>query len=513
MEPTTGTDFPSPTEAEPNRPLEQAKHHTPPQEWKAWALRKPWTITVLVFNVALIVAVLALERLSAQRNGLVEVHETSNQSASLSIHRITSSTGLLWTSLPSFIMVLNRLAWNSIVSAASERQPYVDIRKEAPKGACPSRSIMLDYRSYASLIAWVFACRNSHWLLGICMGLNQILSIFIIPIAAYILTPTTISLSTETTIDLARAFNGSLLDSTTDAQRAINEASAVLIYGATPPPYITSEYAFEPFSNVSVTTGNVTAAIDAFSAGGYPNNDVDAWNLTVVSCVPSFWRTHGNLTVALQSTAPSRFNFLPGQANSSELDLFKYQIPSLPSYQVFDPTAKFHTDAFGRAVFEYSAKLNPDSPFDSSTLMESMEKTFSAMMAFITGTALFEPVERRKVAAVQSINKMKILVVTPVAYTLIAVMTLVVLCNLWIIWYMDRYPSCLHEEPRGLLRMADLIHRSNLSSVVSRIRDEYPGGGGIEEIMQREYAKKEWRISYDIEKQRILVVGKEGNEI
>ncbi|KAF2473725.1 uncharacterized protein BDR25DRAFT_386584 [Lindgomyces ingoldianus] len=483
-------------------------------------------------------------------------------------------------------MVLNRLAWDSIVSAAAERQPYVELRKSKEKAVRMDRSILLDYRSYASLISWAFAFKNRHWFLGICMVLNQILSIFIIPIAAYLFSPATLPVHSNISVNIVSAFNVSLLTTETDAQPAINEAGAVLVHRATPPPYITSEYAFEPLSNISIQSGNVTAAIDGFSgyiscelktsdanvyrdgnllfidmndrgcriptqrlplsngsshlelslldtifartfstdtcsnkahnsrigllAGGFPNNNTNAWNVTAISCIPSFWKTHGNLTVTLQSSIPSRFEFHPVPANSTEIDATEYQalVRGLPAYQAFDPTGRFYTDVFGRAVFGYAQKLNSNtepSVLNSTTLIESMERTFAAMFAFLTGTALFESTEKRELRAVQSINVTKLFVVRPVAYTVTAAQILVALCNVYLIWYIERYPSCLGDEPRGWLRIAAMIQKSDLVDVVARIQRRYPESDKIEDTVRKQYTWKECRAYYNESKERVVV--------
>src|SRR5262249_3148377 len=77
------------------------------------------------------------------------------------------------------------------------------------------------------------------------------------------------------------------------------------------------------------------------------------WNLTAISCIPSFWETQGALTVMMQrNSSATQLSFLPMPGNATQLDILSFEsfIVSLPSFQVFDTTNRFHTDAFGRAV-------------------------------------------------------------------------------------------------------------------------------------------------------------------
>lgn len=534
------------------------------REWKSWALRKPWMISVLVLNIALVAVILTLERISATTNGIVEVREsTPALSSNLSISKFIPSVGLLWTTLPSFIMVLNRLAWDSTISAAAERQPYVELRKPRENASNAQRSIMLDYRSYASLYSWAVAMRYGHWVLGCGMALNMLLSIFLVPITAYLFAAAPASVRTGLPLDMATTFNISLLTSETDLQPAISAASALWIHGATPPPWITAEYAFEPFSGFDVTMGNITATTAGYSGyldcelktgseasisqtgnllyidvndrgckvptltlpltnrssfqtmpetihartwstdtcsqkshnarigllagGASPENA--SWNVSVISCVPSFWQTNGALTVSLQpAPATPQFAFAPEASNVTELDPFEYQKfdLSLPNFQVFDPTARFHTDAFGRAVFEYARKKNPSSPLDTPVLIECMGNIFTSTVAFLTGTTLFQPLtEPRPATAVWSTTKTKLFVVAPVAYTVVVVLIFVAVCNVSLIWHVEWYPSCLGAEPSGLLRLAALLGESNLPDVVARLRERHPEVRDIQKFVRR----------------------------
>jgi hypothetical protein len=97
-----------------------------------------------------------------------------------------------------------------------------------------------------------------------------------------------------------------------------------------------------------------------------------SWNVSILSCIPSMWKTYGFLT-ALTKTGLStpQFFFEPELSNATELNPFDYMIlsRSLPNFKVFDPTNKSYTDAFGRAVFEYARKRNSQFPLQVETLL------------------------------------------------------------------------------------------------------------------------------------------------
>ena len=582
---------------EDSRQRDEAHNYTEPSEWINRSLRKPYTLSVLLLNLGIIAAVLTLERVSRTKSGIVEIPASASPvSSDVPLSRIVSSVGLLWTTLPSLIMILNRLAWDSVVWATADRQPYVELCKPRQAQINAEGSIMLDYRSCASLWGWATAFQRGHWALGSGMALNLILSIIVVPMSAYLLAPATVSIQVDVPLQITNAFNLSLLTAEIDMQPAIVAASALLVHGGIPPPWITAEYAFEKFSLNQETTKNTTAKIAAYSgyldcelksgsessisrvgntlyidtndrgcsvptmrlplnddsdgtsmvetiyattwstqtcsnkahisrlgllAGGFTNGRSEthplSWNVSILSCIPSMWKTYGFLT-ALTKTGLStpQFFFEPELSNATELDPFDYMIlsRSLPNFKVFDPTNKFYTDAFGRAVFEYARKRNSQFPLQAKTLIESMETVFTSTAAYLAGTTMFQPAEdARTVTGILSTQQSKLFVFTPVAYTIVTTLALVVFCNAYLIWYIEKYPSCLHEDPHGLLAIAALLGPGNglkslpgnLPNVISRFQGMHPGMYSVQSYARERDIWKQSLCYFDKDSQSIVM--------
>jgi hypothetical protein len=379
-------------------------------------------------------------------------------------------------------------------------------------------------------------------------------------------------------------------------QPAIVAASALLVHGGIPPPWITAEYAFERFSVAQGTRENTTARIAAYSGyldcelksgsessisrvgnllyidtndrgcsvptmrlpinddseggpvietiyattwstqtcsnkahisrlgllaggfiGGGSNDHPLSWNVSILSCIPSMWKTYGSLTALTQAgLSTPQFFFEPESSNATELDPYDYMIlsRSLPNFKVFDPTNKFYTDAFGRAVFEYARKRNPQYPLQTSTLIESMETIFTSTAAYLAGTTMFQPGDdARTVTGILSTQKYKLFVFTPVAYTVVATLILVALCDAYLIWYIGKYPSCLHEDPRGLLAIAALLGpgngpkslTGNLPNVISRFQDMHPGMHSVQSYARERDIWKQSLCYFDKDSQSIVI--------
>jgi hypothetical protein len=106
----------------------------------------------------MIAGIIYLERRSAKNNGIASVPQVSTFSISshFSIFNVWVY-GLLWTTLPSLVMTVYKIAWDTVVSATSDRQPFVELRRPRNKAATAKVTIMLDYRSYPAFRNWIEA--------------------------------------------------------------------------------------------------------------------------------------------------------------------------------------------------------------------------------------------------------------------------------------------------------------------------------------------------------------------
>jgi len=240
------------------------------KEWRTSSLHWGVLISLALIEAGLIATIIYLERHSSSQNGIVSISQVSTSLASsyFSISNIWRY-GLLWTTLPSLIMTLYRITWDIIVSGASARQPFVILERRKKKRPGDSTlNFELDYKSYPSSLAWIVALRNGDIQLGVPMLLSLILSIAIVPLAAHLFVAAQSQSGSVVAINFMTSFNESALTAETSLQPALDLASANRIYSATPPSWMTSEYAFEKFDvgDGNTITGNVTAETNAYSA-------------------------------------------------------------------------------------------------------------------------------------------------------------------------------------------------------------------------------------------------------
>ena len=212
-------------------------------------------------EVAVIATIIALDRASASRNGIVDVPEHT-MSGLLGTY-VRNYYSLLWTSLPSFLFSLYSLAWAAFVSDSATRQPYVEL----VNGGEARRTIMLDYASLPEWESWYVAFRNCHAHLALGLLLNFLISVVLVPLASHLLVEEATQSTTAVAITFTTEFSTASINSTTNLQPFIDISTAIRAYNSSPPTWMTDGYAFERFSlSSNVGAGNLTANVSAYSA-------------------------------------------------------------------------------------------------------------------------------------------------------------------------------------------------------------------------------------------------------
>ena len=230
-------------------------------EWQSWTLSWLSNILVLLVEIGFIATILTLDRISASNNGIVSI--PVRKSSNILESYVQKYYGLLWTSLPSFIFSLFGLAWAGIVGSSADRQPFVDLQR----GAGARQTIMLDYRSINSLYSWCVAIRRKHTHIALGLFLVLLVSTVLTALSAHLLVEQAAQESTSAPLSFTSVFNTSAITSTTNLQPFIDIATAVQAYGSKPPPWTTTEYAFERFAMPDgFSPGNLTANTTAYSA-------------------------------------------------------------------------------------------------------------------------------------------------------------------------------------------------------------------------------------------------------
>jgi hypothetical protein len=580
------------------RSVSRASHHShkePQIEWRSWKLSWWFNITVLLTEISIIVTIIVLDRLSARNGGIVTVPNIEPSSSILSLlvtPKIRQYYGLLWTSLPSFIFTLYSLTWAAVVAASYERQPFIELRR----GGNARRTIMLDYRAYPGFYNWVLAFMHDHIHIGCAMLLNLIVSVAVVPLSAHLFVALASTHQSSVSLSFATQYNDSLTIARTNLQPFIDIATAVHAYGSTPPAWMTTEYAFAPFSTTTTTSSssrgssaNLSATTDAYSAyldcqaldsGSYmvsyddqgteQGNDVgtvtiefsdrscsvqlllaltsntptyaQSWyatcngqtvnrlgmlagtyssssrskltDLSVVSCIPSYWHSTGPLTVSLNGASPLTSNYIDFTERTSTAmqPAFSYTFEAvLHEYTIFNAAAATEADALGFSILSAAntaADKDAKAAMAPDAIQNATERVFTTVYAALATSELLTPAKSATSGSgvlVEPVNRL--FVTRPIAYTIVAVLVLVLASHVALWMYAVRHRSVLGENPMGLLGNAVLLERSDVGAVVRRVRARYGEEGEVREGLKRGFDVKGAKCFWDEHERRIRVEG------
>lgn len=223
-------------------------------------------------------------------------------------------------------------------------------------------------------------------------------------------------------------------------------------------------------------------------------------NFSVISCIPSYWTTPGNVTVSDESSNLGVVSAFTQQGNASSFRplLWRPFENNLHEISVFDPTDTYQTDDFSRVVYTLSAKLNPSSPLNDTSLVNAFERVFTTVYAMTANTLLFQQaVAATNFQGILTVAVNRLYVVSPIAYTVVAAMFAILICNILLFMYAYKKKSILLEEPVGLLGHAALLDQSELLNIVHSARAKDHSGGQLVKFMKKHYNLHDTKCYFD----------------
>ncbi|KAH0548355.1 hypothetical protein GP486_007971 [Trichoglossum hirsutum] len=204
------------------------------------------------------------------------------------------------------------------------------------------------------------------------------------------------------------------------------------------------------------------------------NGSIPFSNLVILSCIPGYSTTPGDLTVTPgtdnSSTTVASFDTTGGE---NIIDRGYAWIPfeeGIHFYITNDPTdSSFQTD-IGRLIYTYSSrKVSPNSPLDSTALKNATGTVFTAVFSVFASTYMFQPLvgdtykdinftsKSSKTTATVSSTQTRLFVVWYIAIPIIIVLLFTMVFTVIAGHHTYSKPSILHEEPSGLLSYAAML--------------------------------------------------------
>ncbi|KAH8667928.1 hypothetical protein BGZ60DRAFT_564229 [Tricladium varicosporioides] len=204
-------------------------------------------------------------------------------------------------------------------------------------------------------------------------------------------------------------------------------------------------------------------------------------NFSLISCIPSYQTTSGTLVAKISaSSEPSLKNFAPRLLNATNFRpdiLWRIFENNMPEFNCFDQLSNVDADEFMRNVYNIAAKRLPDSPLLPEAIIHAASTLWSTTFAVLASTELFTPSSPpMNGTGIYSTEMNRLVVVSPIAYIILSILTIVALLNISLFFYSNQ-ESILLEEPVGLVGAAGILH----GSIINKMFDEFvkePGFDG-----------------------------------
>lgn len=524
--------------------------HVAPKEWYPIMLHPPWLATILFAEVGLMLAIIVLNIISVRNSGFVRVNDLETLSTDIPVLNRFWSQAFLWTVFPNFIFQAYKVGWDSVVSGLMVRQPYIDLKAGSARAENSIMlDYRTDPSPVTGFIAlWnghrVAGCSA---LLGLIVSLAVVpLSAHLFEAAPVTIntsvpatythyyndsayTATTDLRSIFDTVAATRIYGGSP-PPWTDAEYAFQPFSApaantgsinnLTINNIAYSAYLSCEiinssnYIFHGNLSVSyddrgcsvsngvpVTEGNIIATWsteDCSAETGYSrfgliaaqfsptNNETHLSNISLLSCIPTYWTTPGILTVTTNGgLIKPIINSFSNSNASSRIDRGYAWVAfetALHEYITSSPNMESYETDIGNLIFTYSTlQLNSGSTSNATSLVISASTIFTSVFAVLASTTLFQQIvgdtfidingttNNASTSAIFSSSQTRLFVVSPVAYIIIGVLALLSLYTIIVAIYTHTRHSILHESPVGLLSYAAILKGSDVNALVNDI--------------------------------------------
>lgn len=226
----------------------------------------------------------------------------------------------------------------------------------------------------------------------------------------------------------------------------------------------------QSWTNLCTNTSNGNHRLGMLAGIYSKTSPLNLANFSLVSCIPSYWQKSGPLTVSIYTDSSPQFvSFVP--SIKAAILPFSYQTieDNLHFYTFFDPSRTIVADALGASILSYAGTLNSSAPMTPDVIKNATEDMFTTTYAGLAHKIMLQPAETTRVVsgeAILSIPVTRLYVTMPLAYTIVAVLFLILGCNVGLFVYAIKHPI-LVEEPSGLFGYATLLLDSNIFDIVS----------------------------------------------
>ncbi|KPM36208.1 hypothetical protein AK830_g10349 [Neonectria ditissima] len=222
-----------------------------------------------------------------------------------------------------------------------------------------------------------------------------------------------------------------------------------------------------------------------FTAAKYSSSAQNSLeDVNIISCAAGYRQVDGTLKVSPASAGqPVIQSFdATGEPDTTRPKLWRVFEEDIFGPVSLNPHTKWSTTDMGSLILYYAQQSQPSDFLASEILIKAISKVFTAIYLNAVAIHGFETLSEPDIAmGTAFIPRTRLFVVPWVSYIILAFL-LITLCSVaFLFFHLQDCPSILSEEPKGLLSMAAILDKSELSRIVSDVRKEADFDGGIRE--------------------------------
>ncbi|KAJ9654714.1 hypothetical protein H2198_006304 [Neophaeococcomyces mojaviensis] len=223
----------------------------------------------------------------------------------------------------------------------------------------------------------------------------------------------------------------------------------------------------------------------------------------LVSCIPSYWMVSGTVSVIgvtgfsdrrIQTPSFEERSRMVKELPDQKRGQFEQGVTDLLIINVGSEVNS--AGRLAELVARYIDSKNLE--FTGSVLTEALSTIYAAIYTMLCVDRFYptlaQPIQQD---GILRIPENRLHVVVPVAITMLIIFALLIVETVYLIVYLERHPSILAEEPIGLVGAANLLHNSNIPSLVAKFHDEPESDGRLRKpILQANTTRRNSKIEY-----------------
>jgi hypothetical protein len=237
-------------------------------------------------------------------------------------------------------------------------------------------------------------------------------------------------------------------------------------------------------------------------------------DISVISCIPSYWHSTGLLTVSVTGASPTTSNYVAffehnrTAMHNTVTETFE---STLPLYFFTNAAATTDANAVGSSILSAAtttAGKDAKAAMEPNAILEATKRVFMTIYAALAASDLLMPTDSVTDGSGMLTEPVtRLFVARPIAYVIVAILVMVLASHVALWVYAERHESVLSEEPVGLLGNAVLLEGSDVDKLLKKVKEKCGEDVRVSEALEKNFNVKGIQCVWDKAERKIKVEG------